>query len=211
MLHRAQFWYSRHLRVVEVYVHLLHPDVWEALDDSVKAFLQEVRSAAESSEPSKVFGPGDEEDGDEAGSDSDDEGDPKRADFDPREFSSALHSDVSRVLFKCLDIQHHNRLAAGPLTVDMCHVPSMTVVEAAERWQYYLRSAQFTALARRRHELLRAMGFKLVLIPYHRWNVLKNDAEKAEFLRSKLPREVLASSHEQPERRGQEELKRGKA
>ncbi|CAE8601717.1 unnamed protein product, partial [Polarella glacialis] len=93
-----------------------------------------------------------------------------------------------------LGVEHHSQLAAGPLTVDMCHVPSMTVLEAAARWQFYLRSPQVTALARRRQELLRAMGFKLVVLPYHRWEALQDDAAKAAYLRQLLPAQVFATS-----------------
>jgi len=114
--------------------------------------------------------------------------------FDRSRFTSALHEDISRILGgPDLGVEHSNKLAAGPLTVDMCHVPTMTVVEAAPAWQFYVRSPVVTALARRRQELLRAMGFKIVRVPYHRWEALGSDEAKAEFLRVKLPKELLPS------------------
>ncbi|CAE8721245.1 unnamed protein product [Polarella glacialis] len=46
---RDQFVYSRHLQMVELHVHLIFPDLWKSLDEHVRLFLQEVRTAAESS------------------------------------------------------------------------------------------------------------------------------------------------------------------
>jgi len=212
--------YSRHLRMIEIHVHLLHPELWESLDDQVRLFLQQVRTAAEQSSEgdwptaqrstrgrrrqsrwgrSRVDSQGangsaseDEASDSDSNSDgSDNLGARRKPVFDRQRFSSALHEDISRVLSGCLGIEHHNKLAAGPLTVDMCHVPTMTVVEAAAPWQFYARSPQMTALARRRQELLRAMGFKIVRVPYHRWESLDTDDAKVEFLRGKLPAELL--------------------
>lgn len=44
----------------------------------------------------------------------------RRRAYDTSRFSSALHEDVSRVLGRVLGVDHHNRIAAGPLTVDAC-------------------------------------------------------------------------------------------
>lgn len=204
---RSHVWYSRHLQMVELHAHLLHPELWESLDEQLRFFLQQVRTAAQQSredeqrssqraadEESSHSGSEDDS-GESSGSESEarnglNAGPSWKKDFDKLSFSSALHQDVSRIL-AILGVEHHNKLAAGPLTVDICHVPTMTVVEAAARWQYYVRSPQVTALARRRQELLRAMGFQLVLIPYHRWDVLESDEDKTAYLRSKLPPEVL--------------------
>ncbi|CAK0877107.1 unnamed protein product, partial [Prorocentrum cordatum] len=112
--------------------------------------------------------------------------------YDKSVFSSEMHEDVSRILGSVLGVEHNNRIAAGPLSVDICHLSSMTVVEVAAPWQYYLRSGQVTALARRRHELLRAMGFRLAHVPFHRWAALQGDDEgKADFLRRLLPAAAL--------------------
>jgi len=216
---RTHFWYPRHLQVVELHVHLLHPELWASLGEHVRLFLQEVRTAAERSSSENVSpafalrskwqrwrpaatrsgssaaksdgDSSDSEDGTDSDTDTEKDSHPH---FDKLAFTSALHSDVSRVLGSVLRIDHQNKLAAGPLTIDICHTPTMTVLEAAEKWQFYLRSPQPTAMARRRHELLRAMGFRLVQVPYHRWSTLPGDDEKAAFLRSQLPSEVLAAA-----------------
>lgn len=220
---RSHVRYSRHLQLVEVHAHLVHPDVWHSLGDNIKLFLQEVRSSAEerakerqpadpqragaggaadggSGSDSASASSGDEGLSDGSASDSDAEGAfdvqlrARRRAYDTSRFSSALHEDVSRVLGRVLGVDHHNRIAAGPLTVDICHMPTMTIIEAAPAWQFYVRSPQMTALARRRQELLQAMGFSVVRVPYHRWETLGDDDEaKAAFLREKLPRVVLQS------------------
>merc|ERR1712039_10452 len=114
--------------------------------------------------------------------------------WDRSKFSSELHADLSRILGDVLGVEHNNQLVAGPMTVDCCHMPTMTVVEAAARWQFYIYSTQVTALARRRQEMLRAMGFRVVQVPFHRWEALSNDEEKAEYLRSKCPSDMFINS-----------------
>lgn len=192
--HRKDFWYSRHLQMVELHVHLLRPDLWATLEDSLKAFLQEFRIAAEERR-GKVLGAATATAATEPDTSSDDEEEVTLAShqlsYDKRRFSSALHQDLSRVL-KELEVEHHNQLAAGPLVLDICHVPSMTVIEASARWQFYLRSPQMTALARVRQELLRAMGFTIVAVAYHRWEILPDDDAKAAWLRSELPGQVFS-------------------
>lgn len=212
---RSYIWYSRHVQVVELHVHLVYPDLWASLDEPLRLFLQQVREAAQRSreeggggraarrkseaaarkaEASSSDDSESEEDGSESSEESELETAPSwKRSFDRERYSSALHQDVSRVLGEVLGVAHENQLAAGALTVDMCHLPSMTIVEAAARWQYYVRSPQLTALARRRQELLRAMGFTLVLVPYHRWDLLDGDDAKANFLREKLPSELKPS------------------
>lgn len=203
---RQFIWYSRHLQMVEIHTHLVYPDVWEGLSEHVREFLQEVRDASEESRKeevqskrgrrgrrrrgrsSELAADVSDESGTDEDTDSDDEGRPK---FNKNLYSSALHADVSRVLLRKLGVEHQNKLAAGPLTLDMVHTPTMTVVEAAEQWQFYLRSPQVTAQARRRHEILRTMGFKLVLVPYHRWGALEDDAAKEAFLHSLVPKSIL--------------------
>eukprot|EP00929_Paragymnodinium_shiwhaense_P067938 TRINITY_DN34147_c0_g1_i2.p1 TRINITY_DN34147_c0_g1~~TRINITY_DN34147_c0_g1_i2.p1 ORF type:complete len:513 (-),score=124.93 TRINITY_DN34147_c0_g1_i2:395-1933(-) len=195
---RSSFRYSRHLLVVEMHVHLLWPDVWNSLDEHIKAFLEEVRKTFErvrQNAGSKAETSSDESD------DEDDEMPNRRRSsekgYDPRLYSSQLHQDVSRILSEHIALEHNSRLAAGTLTVDMCHVPTMTIIEAAAAYQFYLRSSKVTALARRRQEMLRAMGFKLIQVPYYRWDVLGDDEAKAGYLRDLLPPELLAHAKTQ--------------
>eukprot|EP00927_Polykrikos_kofoidii_P021367 TRINITY_DN20238_c0_g1_i1.p1 TRINITY_DN20238_c0_g1~~TRINITY_DN20238_c0_g1_i1.p1 ORF type:complete len:723 (-),score=116.48 TRINITY_DN20238_c0_g1_i1:126-2294(-) len=208
--HRSSFWYSRHLQMIEMHVHLVHPEVWKGLNENVRLFLQEVRTAAEKGRGAGPRAPGlapppsgvdldDEADSSDSDDDASEELRQRRG-YDPALYSSALHQDVSRVIRDGLGIDHNNRLAAGPITLDACHLPTMTAVEVAAPWQFYLRSAHVTALARRRHEMLRAMGFKLVQVPFYRWNKLEDDDAKIAFLRGALPSDVLA--HSRTERLG---------
>jgi len=195
---RAEIWYSRHLLMVELYVHLIHPDTWAELSDHIRAFLQEVREAYESRQTLKDKSDGasrrtDDSDSDESSSEDEQESrDRAGKKYDKNRFTSPLHQDVSTILSDSLRIEHSNKVAAGPMSLDIFHMPTKTVIEVAPRWQFYLRSPRPTALVRKRHELLVAMGFSIVHIPFHKWEPLQNDEEKAEFLRSRLPPKVLA-------------------
>jgi len=211
---RGDHLYTRHLQMVELHVHLVYPELWESLGEPVRLFLQEARTATERSRDvgavsnsrgtsSSNNHTGNAEEGTDSETDTESdtesesswrESQARTQAVDKRVFSSACHQDVSRILGSVLGVTHHNRLHAGPMSVDICHVPSLTVIEVAPPWQYYLRSAQVTALARRRHELLRAMGFKLVYVPYHRWGALEDDIDKGKFLRKLLPGDMLSQS-----------------
>eukprot|EP00435_Cladocopium_sp_Y103_P016194 s2296_g4.t1 len=184
---RSHFWYSRHLQMVELHVHLLYPKLWESLEDEVRLFLQEVRHAAHDSTVSR-----DEDDED----DEDDEAPTlavaKRPNFDRKKFNSELHQDLSRILGS-MGIPHQNKIGAGPMVLDI-HLHDMCIVEASAAWSYYLRSSHLTALARRRQEMLKAMGFDMAVIPHFRWEQLKNDDAKREFLFENLPQQVRPAS-----------------
>uniref|UniRef100_A0A7S1LZA2 RAP domain-containing protein n=1 Tax=Alexandrium catenella TaxID=2925 RepID=A0A7S1LZA2_ALECA len=206
---RANHVYPRHLQMIELHVHLLYPEVWAELDEELKLFLQEVRTAGEQSRAAGGYGPGagqgqesDSEDSEGSDADSDEPEIARpatpsaRGSFDKHRFSSELHQDLSRVLREALGVEHQNLVSAGPLTLDMCHLPTMTAVEAGARWQYYLRSPRLTALARRRQELIRAMDFRLIHVSYHRWEMLETDEAKADYLRKRLPSEVFAKRQE---------------
>ncbi|CAE7944820.1 prmC [Symbiodinium sp. KB8] len=181
---RNDIWYSRHLQVVEAHVHLLYPELWNSLDERIRLFLQtglpqkRERSASENSED-----------------ESDEEVQAAVAPtFDKQRFSSALHADISRML-TALGLEHSNKISAGPVLLDIVHLPSMVVVEAAALWQYYLRSPQITALARRRQEMISAIN--LQVIPYFRWDTLKDDSAKADLLKKQLPKEAQAADRVQ--------------
>ena len=177
---RNDFWYSRHLQVVEAHVHLLYPELWKSLDEKIRVFLQEVRAAAEESR-ARAQAPEARAQESSEGSDSELEDEAPSlvtlGAFDKKRFSSALHADISRML-TALGLEHSNKISAGPVLLDVVplvytlrlgtfcrclamwvgqrvktrHLPSMVVVEAAAPWQFYLRSPQITALARRRQE-----------------------------------------------------------
>lgn len=201
--HRADFVYLRHLQMVEVHFHLLYPEAFAALSEEVRLFLQEVREMSHATgqvqlTESQASATSDSEcDGDtdrDSDSDTDAESNLAEQAFDRRVFSSLLHADISRTLKDVLGIEHQNKIAAACLSLDICHLSTMTVVEAAERWQFYLRSAHLTSQARRRLEILEAMGFTVVRVPFHEWSNLETDEQKARFLRERLPSKMLATA-----------------
>ncbi|CAK9065310.1 Dolichyl-diphosphooligosaccharide--protein glycosyltransferase subunit STT3 (Oligosaccharyl transferase subunit STT3) [Durusdinium trenchii] len=168
--------YSRHLQMVELHVHLLYPNLWNSLSEEVRLFLEEIREAANASRED---------------SHSDDDDLPATElvrQFDRQRFNSELHQEVSRML-SSMGLQHRNKLSAGPMVLDI-HLAEMCIVEAAPAWQYYLRSSHLTALARRRQEMLQAMGFQVIVIPHFEWFQLESPDAQREFLRQRLPKEA---------------------
>ena len=132
---RNDFWYSRHLQVVEAHVHLLYPELWTSLDDRIRVFLQDVRTAAEESRQraqEAAQQAAQEESSDSESDNSDSEGFqaevPSLAPptFDKQRFSSALHADISRMLTS-LGVEHSNKVSAGPVLLDMVCLACMGV------------------------------------------------------------------------------------
>ncbi|PFH32134.1 RAP domain-containing protein [Besnoitia besnoiti] len=108
-------------------------------------------------------------------------------------YTSPLHQEVSHALAE-LGVDHSNSVLAGPLRVDMFHAASQTVIETCPVFQFYANSVSFTALSKRRHQLLLAMGFNLVLVPHQRWDAVKSSEEKKKLLLSLLPPHVLRTA-----------------
>ncbi|PHJ24186.1 rap domain-containing protein [Cystoisospora suis] len=109
-----------------------------------------------------------------------------------RDFSSLLHADVSHTL-RSVGIDHSNSVLAGPLRVDVFHPPSNTIIETCPAFQFYANSVQLTAVSKRRHQLLLAMGFNVVLIPYQRWRAARTPDDKRRLVLSLLPPGVRQS------------------
>ena len=110
----------------------------------------------------------------------------------PAKFSSELHRDISRVLHSALP--HAvvvDSLNCGPFLLDSL-VDNTVVVEACSPFQFYTRTAKFTAEARLRHELIRSLGFELVLISHFQWS--GSDEAKQAFLFSQLPAKLRSKS-----------------
>eukprot|EP00386_Alphamonas_edax_P001217 GDKI01003532.1.p1 GENE.GDKI01003532.1~~GDKI01003532.1.p1 ORF type:complete len:194 (+),score=36.59 GDKI01003532.1:3-584(+) len=105
-------------------------------------------------------------------------------------YTSHLHKDVSRVL-GMMRIEHLNGLKAGPFILDAFHPETSTIIEVNPPFQFYANTQHYTALSKRRHELLRAMGFTLVHIPHQSWNRMADDDQKIQYLKSHLPRRML--------------------
>jgi hypothetical protein len=97
--------------------------------------------------------------------------------------SSELHQDVARIV----KIQHTDATVSqscGPFVLDIFVPSSNTVIEASAVFQFYARTARFTAEARLRHDLIRGLGFKLVPITHFQWAQLRSDTDKQSFIRS---------------------------
>eukprot|EP00439_Symbiodinium_sp_Y106_P062807 s3560_g9.t1 len=178
---RNDIWYSRHLQVIEAHVHLLDPELWNSLDERTRLFLQDVRTAAEESRQMQTQVVQESS----ASENSEDESDEEEVQavpaptFDKQRFSSPLHADISRML-SALGLEHSNKISAGPVLLDIVHL-----VGKSETLQS-------------QSEMISAMGFNLQVIPYFRWDTLKDDAAKAELLKKQLPKEVTScmASHE---------------
>ena len=131
---RNDFWYSRHLQVVEAHVHLLYPDLWTSLDERIRLFLQEVRTAAEESRAraQAQAAQAEEAEDDSDSEDSEDEAPSliQAPTFDKQRFSSALHADISRML-TALGVEHSNKISAGPVLLDMVCLTCSTAYSAS--------------------------------------------------------------------------------
>eukprot|EP00375_Theileria_parva_P001475 XP_764147.1 hypothetical protein [Theileria parva strain Muguga] len=149
--------YSRNLDIIQLYLRLLKPDVYSNLKESTIDFLNKSR-----------------------------ENNKEKRDLSnkkERRMSSSEHEDISRVL-NLMGIKHQNCLEAGPFVFDIYEPKSKTVIEVNNKYQYYVGSNQLTSSAKRRHEMISAMGFKLLHIPYRWWNRLESDENKIESLKT---------------------------
>ncbi|GBE61943.1 RAP domain-containing protein, putative [Babesia ovata] len=197
--HRQHFrHYTRHLEVIELYIRLFKAEVYGRLDDATKQFLIDVRQQtlakklADATSTSMVT--------DECNSAVSDDEDDDRLDHDASQMSGSAaggsstaaravrcpyHEDVSRVL-TLLGVPHRNYMRAGPFILDVYEPKSNTVIEINTEHQYYHGTTHLTAMARRRHELIAGMGFRLLHIPYRWWRQLQGDEAKASALREHL-------------------------
>ena len=71
----------------------------------------------------------------------------------------------------------------GPFILDFFIPEKNLVLEICPDFQFYVRTKILTANARWRHTLIRAMGFRLVILPDENWRGL---ADKEAFLISIL-------------------------
>ena len=70
---------------------------------------------------------------------------------------------------RAMKLPLEERVLAGPFVFDFLCLATRTVLEVNPDFQYYRGTLQPTALARLRHELIEAMGFRLVHLPARRW------------------------------------------
>lgn len=103
--------------------------------------------------------------------------------MDPGTLSSELHQDIARIV----KTQHPEATVSqscGPFVFDIFVPCSNTVIEASAGFQFYARTARFTAEARLRHDLIRGLGFKLVPITHFQWAQMRSDTDKQSFIRN---------------------------
>ncbi|CDR94888.1 hypothetical protein, conserved [Babesia bigemina] len=197
--HRQHFrHYTRHLEVIELYIRLFKAEVYARMDDATKQFLIDVRQQTlakkladatlapiAADEPNAAIadeGEDDHSDQDVPGlrdSAADDSGTTTKT------FHCPYHEDVSRVL-TLIGVPHRNYMKAGPFILDVYEPKSNTVIEINTEHQYYHGTTHLTAMARRRHELIAGMGFRLLHIPYRWWRQLHGDEAKASALQEHL-------------------------
>eukprot|EP00922_Rhytidocystis_sp_ex-Travisia-forbesii_P062958 GHVS01093713.1.p1 GENE.GHVS01093713.1~~GHVS01093713.1.p1 ORF type:complete len:286 (+),score=46.02 GHVS01093713.1:119-976(+) len=173
--------YNRHLVVIELYLRLLKPHVYDQLADHVKLFLEQCRKASQ--QPMAVSDDSEETDGDES------EGD---------ETGHNFLSDVCCSL-KCLGVKHYNRMHACPFLLDIYYPHAKIAIELNSSYQFYAGTQHFTATCKWRHRLLSAMGFHLIHLREEIWNRLDTAEQKLEFLRQSLPPILLSCSTQQEE------------
>ncbi|XP_953169.1 uncharacterized protein TA08805 [Theileria annulata] len=149
--------YSRNLDIIQLYLRLVKTEVYSNLSESTVDFLNK---SSENLKEKREF-----------------------SNKDDRRMSSSEHEDISRVL-NLMGIKHKNCLEAGPFVFDIYEPKSKTVIEVNNKYQYYVGSNQLTSSARRRHEMISAMGYKLLQIPYRWWNRLESDENKIESLKN---------------------------
>jgi hypothetical protein len=93
------------------------------------------------------------------------------------EFTSDLHRELARFVPDAV-----LGTTCGPLSFDLFLPSTNTVVDACSEFQFYQRTAKFTAEARLRHALIRDLGFNLVPVSYMQWASLGSDEAKRDFL-----------------------------
>ncbi|KAK2198455.1 RAP domain [Babesia duncani] len=86
-------------------------------------------------------------------------------------------------LLKLHAVDFATRLVAGPLVLDIYNRNANVIYEVCPRHQFYANTSVFTATAKRRHELIVAMGFKLILVPERKWLQLCSNDEKLAMLK----------------------------
>ncbi|GIX65335.1 RAP protein, putative [Babesia caballi] len=207
--HRQHFrHYSRNLELIELYLRLLKTDVYDRLDDATKQFLIDARQQtlskklAESDLPDttedvndSVWLSSDNESSDSCYSGSGQSYEDTTRDTNqagsafttspPQPFHCAYHEDVSRVM-TLMGVAHRNFMVAGPFSLDIFEPKSNTVIEINTEHQYYHGTTHLTAMARRRHEMIAGMGFRLLHIPYRWWRQLEGDQAKESAMRTLL-------------------------
>ncbi|UKK02749.2 hypothetical protein MACK_002846 [Theileria orientalis] len=161
-LNRCEYYKSyfgdspRNMGLIELYLRLLRPNVYNNLNKSTKQFLADLREYRKSN---------------------------KELLHEEKESTmSAEHEDISRIL-NIMNVKHQNCISAGQITLDIFEPTTNTVIEVNNKYQYYDGTMKLTSLAKRRHDLISAMGFRLFHIPYRWWNMLESDENKIEQIK----------------------------
>ena len=158
LAHRENVDYVRHVLLAFLKVRSSNPDLVAKLPVTTKDWLEAIASKETNRKQL----------------DSDESNEPI--------FSSDLHREISAVLGdECVV-----GTTCGPFTFDILIPNQNVVVDACSEFQFYRRTAKFTADARLRHDLIRQLGFKLVPVSHFQWFSLKHDSEKKEWLRKQI-------------------------
>ena len=131
------------LVLVEFWLRLIKPDLWNKIPENVKKWLK--TPIPDEQEPK----------------------DSEKTQF----FTQVLHS------IKYLNVI--TNVMCGPFQTDFFFPQTNTLLELAPMFQFYQGSKTFTTAARLRHQLLRAMGFKLLVLPYHTWQAVQEEHRSA--------------------------------
>ncbi|KAK1442509.1 hypothetical protein BgAZ_300270 [Babesia gibsoni] len=191
--HRQHFrHYSRHLEIIELYLRLIKTEVYDKLEDATKQFLIDARKNTLSKKIPKHYNDARYEernvelDGVEEMVTREETsfGSPSGC-YAPPIFHCQYHEDISKTL-DVMGIHHRNFMKAGAFTLDIYEPRSNTVIEINTEYQYYNGTTRLTAMARRRHEIISAMGFRLLHIPYRWWRQLEGHDAKVEALHKLL-------------------------
>eukprot|EP00371_Babesia_bovis_P000947 XP_001609594.1 hypothetical protein [Babesia bovis T2Bo] len=181
--------YSRNLEIIELYMRILAPKLYNRVDESTKQFLIDIRQqtsskkilnddlAGEESTPSDLA---DCRNTAASGEQS------VALPFGDDAISHCPYLESISNTLSTMGIEHRNYMIAGPFVLDIYEPRSNTVIEVNREYQYYHNTTHLTSTARRRHELIAGMGFRLLHIPYRWWRQLGSDESKKNALRELL-------------------------
>eukprot|EP00922_Rhytidocystis_sp_ex-Travisia-forbesii_P029904 GHVS01043863.1.p1 GENE.GHVS01043863.1~~GHVS01043863.1.p1 ORF type:complete len:470 (-),score=61.96 GHVS01043863.1:209-1618(-) len=170
--------YNRHLVVIELYLRLLKPQVYDELADHIKVFFEECRKASQQQQPTSMTDCSEDTDAEES---------------DDTNIGMNFLSDVSYCLRRLGVKQHYNNMRAGPYLLDIYYPRANLVLELNSSYQFYAGTQHLTATCKWRHRLLTSMGFRLIHLSEFIWNSLETTEQKVDFLRKSLPPIMFAS------------------
>jgi hypothetical protein len=155
--------YPTYLMTAELYVRVEKAEsVWKHVPEEAKGFLKSLR------ESSRFY-----------------KADDDAAEVEERRTEArgldAFKAEVKKTLEAVApDAQIIPNQVCGPYLVDFFFQTTNTILELAPEFQFFHKTQRLTATAKLRHQLLRAMGFKVVLLPYYDWT--GSDEEHSQYI-----------------------------